>query len=120
VLTSKQLDALVSQGCGVAGCHCMDDPMYLEARCHLRGRLNLVFNVTNVSVVASCSVCRKLVADIAISSKEVLLEGKDKVETHGCNRLFGYSAAYSTSAKTLTLQCEGCEQKLALLAVRGV
>jgi len=62
-LTRRVLDPMK---CGTPGCTCAG-PLILNARCHMGRPLQVEYDWTTGVLTVACSVCQRLVAEIAVA-----------------------------------------------------
>jgi hypothetical protein len=67
--TREVLDALVARGCGVADCdHAHHaEPLFLHARCHLDGRIEVSYRHGSGVLRIGCRECGKVIAQVAVA-----------------------------------------------------
>lgn len=66
-LAIPELERMLEGGCGVPGCGCKDDNLYLTQRCHPQAGVDACYHKGTGILTISCRRCDAKVADIAVA-----------------------------------------------------
>jgi len=69
-LTKEDLERMSKAGCQVPGCqHDHPQILYIHARCHLGGRIEVSYTGGDGFLRIACRECGQIIADIAVAEK---------------------------------------------------
>jgi hypothetical protein len=69
-LNRKDLDQQAIMGCEAEGCdHTNCNEIYIHARCHIRGGVEVCYKKATGTLVISCALCHQLIVNVAVANE---------------------------------------------------